>query len=135
MAIRPLPGYPCTTEKGGIEWVGDVDGLASYNNTGTFGTSGQQINASDFGFGGFENVATDALSSDTVNEVIVCLGATIAGATNLQPAPGAGQPGVVPTTAVLHWYTSIRGVGTNPTEVANGTNLNTKSIRLHILAV
>src|SRR5579864_7201091 len=123
MSIRPLPGYPCPNEKGSYDWIGDVDGPASYVNTGTFGTSGQQLNAADFGMGGFEIVDIPALSSDAVNEVLVVLGATVAGATNLQPAPGAGQPALAAITAVLHWYTAIRGVGSNPSEVSNGKNL------------
>jgi hypothetical protein len=135
MAIRPLPGYPCPNEKGGYDWIGDVDGPASYVNSGTFNTSGQQLNALDFGFGGFEIVDIPALSSDGINEVLVVLGATTAGATNLQPAPPAGQPAVTPTSCVLHWYTAIRGVGSNPSEVANGVNLSTKSVRLRITLV
>ena len=135
MGIHPLPGYPCPNEKGGIDWIGDVDGPTSYNNTGTFGTSGQQINAADFGFGGFEIVDTPSLSSDGVNEVILVLGAATAGTTYLSPTQGAGDPALASPTCVLHWYTAIRGVGSNPTEVSNGTNLSTKSIRLRISAV
>ena len=132
MAIRPLPGYPCPNEKGGYDWIGDVDGPASYNNTGTFNTSGQQINAIDFGFGGFEIVDIPALSSDGINEVLVVLGAAIAGTTGLSPSPPAGQSAPAETTAVLHWYTAIRGVGSNPSEASNGTNLSAKSVRLRI---
>ena len=133
MALRPLPGYPCPNERGGYDWIGDIDGPASYNNTGTFGTSGQQINASDFGMGGFEVVDTPALSNDSVNEIIVCLGATIAGGTmGGPPAAGSGQPAIPPTSFVLHWYTGLRGVGSNPTEVSNATNLSTKYVRTRI---
>jgi hypothetical protein len=134
VAIRPLPGYPCPNEKGGYDWIGDVDGPASYNNTGTFNTSGQQLNAIDFGLGGFEIVDTPALSSDGLNEIVLVLGATIAGATNLQPAPGAGQPANAPTTVVMHWYGGLRGIG-GAVEVANAVNLAGKSVRLRISAV
>lgn len=131
MAVRHLPGYPHPNEKGGYDDLLDIDGPASYNNTGTFGTSGQQINAADFGMGGFEFVGVDSISSDGVNEVMVVNGATIAGATNLNPAPGSGQPGIVPNTAVLHWYAGIRGIG-GIAEVANAVNLSTKSVRIRI---
>lgn len=134
MGLRPLPGYPCPNEKGGYDWIGDVDGPASYNNTGTFNTSGQQLNASDFGLGGFEIVDTPSLSSDAVNEVVLVLGATIAGATNLQPAPPSGISAVAATTVVMHWYTGLRGIG-GAVEVANAVNLSSKSIRLRISAI
>src|SRR5208283_2536998 len=126
MALRVLAGYPQPVgEK--YEAMIDVDGPTSYVNSGTFATSGQQINASDFGFGGFEMIGTDDLSSDGVNTVQVVLGATVAGATNLQPAPPS-SPGVAAQTAVLHWYTSP----SSATEVANGVNLSGKYIRLQI---
>jgi hypothetical protein len=135
MAIRPLPGYPCPNEKGGYDWIGDIDGPASYTNTGTFNTSGQQVNAADLGLGGFEIVDTPSLSSDGVNEIVLVLGATTAGATNLQTAPPSGISAVTATSVVMHWYTALRGVGTNPAEVTNGTNLSSKSVRLRISAV
>lgn len=131
MAFRFLPGYPYPNEKGGIEIIFDLDGPASYNNTGVFNTSGQQLNASDLGIGGFEDIGSDMLSSDGVNVVEVVLGATTAGATNLQPAPGSGQPAIVPVTAVLHWFTNV----TRSAEVANTTNLSTKYIRLRAVCV
>jgi hypothetical protein len=135
MGLHPLPGYPCPNEKGGYDWVGDVDGPTSYVNSGTFGTSGQQLNAQDFGFGGFEIVDAPALSSDGVNDIVLVMGATTGGATALSPSPGAGQSGPAVQTAVLHWFTAIRGVGANPTEVANATNLSAKMVRLRIAGV
>jgi hypothetical protein len=131
MAFRFLPGYPCPNEKGGIDMLVDLDGPASYIKGGSFSTSGQQINAADLGVGGFEDIGSDQMSSDGANVIEVVLGATIAGATNLNPAPPAGQPAIVATTAVLHWFTDP----TRGTEVTNGTNLSGKSVRLRIVAV
>jgi hypothetical protein len=133
MANRPLAGYVAPNDAGKYDLLVDHDGPASYNNTGTFGTSGDQINASDFGLGGFEDIGADTLTSDNVNEVVVALGATTAGANNLSPTLPA-PPGPVAVTAVLHWYTGIRGIG-GTTEVTNATNLSTKFIRLRIVAV
>lgn len=131
MANRSLPGYPQQVGAK-IELVIDHDGPASYNNTSTFATSGEQINASDFGLGGFEYVEADGLSSDGVNAVQVLLGATVAGATNLQPAPANAQsPAPAVQTAVLHWFTTP----SSATESSNGTNLSTKFIRLRIRGV
>lgn len=135
MGIRPLPGYPCPNEKGGYDWIGDVDGPTSYVNTGVFNTSGQQLNAIDFGFGGFEIVDAPALSSDGINDIVLVMGATVAGATQLSPSPPAGSSGPAVANAVLHWYTAVRGVGSNPSEVANNTNLSAKTVRLRITGV
>jgi hypothetical protein len=130
MANRILAGYMSPNDSNKYEMLVDHDGPASYVNTNTFATSGEQINAADFGLGGFEDVGCDMLSSDGVNVVEVVLGATVAGATNMQPAP-TNPPGAVFTTAVLHWYTTpSRG-----TEVTNGTALNGKYVRLRIIGV
>jgi hypothetical protein len=129
MAVRILAGYPnYVGDK--IEIIADLDGPASYNNTSTFATSGQQINASDFGIGGFEYVEVDGLSSDGVNAVELVLGATIAGANNLQPAPTT-SPGPAVQSAVIHWYTTP----SSATEVTNATSLSGKYIRIHIRGV
>jgi hypothetical protein len=130
MANRVLAGYPQPVgEK--YEMYVDIDGPTSYLNSAVFSTSGQQINAADFGFGGFESVelVSDA-SSDGVNSATVVLGATTAGATNLSPIPSA-PPGPVVSSAVIHWYTTINGT----TEVANATNLSAKYFRFRIRAV
>ena len=129
MANRILAGYPnYVGDK--IEMIIDHDGPVSYLNTGTFATSGDQINASDLGLGGIEFIDEVDISSDDVNAVSIVPGATVAGASNLQPAP-ATSPGPVPTSAVLHWQTTPFG----GTEVANGVNLSSKYVRLFIRGV
>lgn len=130
MANRILAGYPQPVGAKYEAYV-DVDGPTSYTNSGTFSTSGQQINASDFGFGGIEYAEVDGLSSDGVNAVQLVLGATVVGATNLQPAPPAGQPGQAASSLVIHWYTTP----SSASEVANATNLSGKYIRLHLRLV
>lgn len=129
MANRILAGYVMPLGDK-YDMVVDHDGPASYTNSGTFATSGDQINASDFGLGGFEYIEVDGLSSDGVNAVQIVLGATVAGATNLQPAPTT-SPGPVVTTAVIHWYTTP----SSATEVSNLTNLSTKYVRIRIRGV
>lgn len=110
-----LPGYsqPMGAK---IEIIVDHDGPASYNNTGTFATSGETINAIDFGIGGFETVDANSLSSDGLNYVWIDL-------------IGDG-PGIACIGAVLHWY-----VASSNLEVANAVNLSGKSIRLQIRGV
>jgi hypothetical protein len=133
MANRILAGYVAPNDSNKYELLVDHDGPTSYLNSGTFGTSGDQINASDFGLGGFEVVGADVLSSDNVNEIVVALGATTAGATNMAPTL-PNSPGPVVVNAVLHWYTGIRGIG-GAVEVANTVNLSTKYVRLRIVGV
>jgi hypothetical protein len=129
MAYRPLAGYPQQVGAK-YEMVVDIDGPASYVNTGTFNTSGQQVNVSDLGFGGIEYAEVDSLSSDGVNAVQLVLGATTAAATNLQPAP-TNPPGPAVTSLVIHWYTTPASA----TEVSNATVLSGKFIRLHLRLV
>lgn len=129
MANRPLAGYPMPTGDK-YDHVVDHDGPASYVGSGGFSVQGEQINAADFGLGGFEYIECDDVSSDGLNYLQIVLGATIAGATNLQPAPSAQQPGAAVQTAVLHWYV----LATN-TEVANAVNLSGKYVRLRIRGV
>src|SRR5678815_1368803 len=98
----------------------DHDGPASYNNTGVFTTSGETINASDFGYGGFEFIDEISLSSDSLNTVLIVL-------------PGqstSGNFGDARPTAVIHWFVQSTGV-----EVANAVNLSGKSIRLRLTCV
>jgi hypothetical protein len=129
MANRPLSGYPIqVSEK--IDLVIDHDGPASYVNTGTFNTSGEQLNASDFGLGGIEYIEIDGISSDGLNYVYPIPGATITGAVNLQPAPGPQQPGAAVQTVILHWYVLSTNV-----EVANTVNLSGKYVRMRIRGV
>jgi hypothetical protein len=129
MANRALAGYPLQTSDK-LDLVIDHDGPASYNNTGTFGTSGEQINAADLGIGGFEYVECDDISSDGLNSIQIVLGATTAGATNLQPAPSAQQPGAAVQTFVIHWYVLATGA-----EVVNAVNLSGKYVRIRIRGV
>jgi hypothetical protein len=100
--------------------VVDHDGPASYNNTGVFTTSGETINASDFGYGGFEFVDEISLSSDQLNTVLIVL-------------PGqstTGNFGDARPTAVIHWFVQVGGA-----EVGNGIPLSGKSIRLRLTCV
>ena len=130
MAIRPLAGYPMQVGDKML-MIFDIDGPTSYVNTGTFGTSGQQINAADLGVGGFETMDPKGLSNDGVASGKIVLGAATAGTTALSPSPSVGQSGPAVTTAVLHWYNSAA----SSTEYTNGTNLSAKSLRMEAFVV
>lgn len=130
MANRILAGYVAPNDSNKYELLVDHDGPALYTNTGTFGTSGEQINASDFGIGAFEDIGADMCSTDGTSEIIIVPGATTAGATNIATAP-ATSPGPLFTTAVLHWFQT----GSRNTEQPNNTVLSGKYVRLRIIGV
>jgi hypothetical protein len=119
-ANRVLPGY--TMPVGAkYEIIIDHDGPGSYNNTGTFATSGEIINAADIGIGGFELVSDQTLSSDGLNYVLIQLPNQ---STSVEP-----QGNALPT-ARIHWYVTATNA-----EVANAVNLAGKSVRLQIRGV
>lgn len=119
MANRILPGY-VTSLGAKYEIIVDHDGPASYNNTGTGLTSGETINASDFGLGGIELIQADSISSDGVNTVYPTI---------INQSTSGPQGNAVPT-ATLRWFVTATGA-----EVANAVNLSGKSIRLQIRGV
>lgn len=97
----------------------DHDGPTSYTNTGVFSTSGETLNALDLGFGGFDYIDSDLLSSDGLNYVqILPVGAST-----------SGNFGTPSASVTIHWI-----VQASNAEVANGVNLSTKSIRLRVQA-
>lgn len=123
MANRILPGYNMPVgEK--IDLIIDHDGPSSYTNSGVFSTSGETLNASDIGLGGLEMVNAGMLSSDGLNFVQI----TPTNQSTSTTAVGTG--GNALTSVKIHWYVLASGA-----EVANGTNLSAKSIRLHIRGV
>lgn len=115
MANRILPGYIMPVGDK-LELVIDHDGPASYSNVVSSSGTGDVINASDLGVGGFEDVNADGLSSDGLNYVYA--------------TPVGGGGGNAVTQLQLRWIV----LSTNA-EVANATNLSGKSIRLRIRAV
>lgn len=115
MANRILPGYLMQVGDK-IEVVVDHDGPASYSNVNTNSGTGDVINASDLGVGGFEDVNADGLSSDGTNYVFA--------------TPIGGGGGNAVTQLQLQWY-----VRSSNAEVANAVNLSGKSIRLRIRCV
>lgn len=120
MANRILPGYVAPMGNK-YELIVDHDGPTSYNNTGTFSTSGETINAADFGLGGIDFVDVEDLSSDGVNTGAALL---------VAQSTIAGNIGNAVTSFVLHWFVQAGGA-----EVANAVNLSTKSLRLKIRGV
>lgn len=134
-ANRILPGYTSPNDAGKYELIVDHDMPASYVNSGTFITSGDQINASDFGLGGFEAVGVDSLINGTsvpggpfpsiVAEV--ALGGSVAGS----GVAGLTLGATAVASAVLHYFQSP----TRATEFANTTNLSSAFVRLRIMAV
>lgn len=115
MAIRILPGYMMPVGSK-YELIIDRDGPASY----TGGAAGTDLlNASDVGLGGFESVAADAVSQDGLTSCFVQL--------INQSTSGLGN---AVTQARLRYFVVATGA-----EVANATDLSTKSWRFQIRGV
>jgi hypothetical protein len=110
MARSPLLGYETEWANKKVMCI-DVTGPASYVNTGTFSTSGHAMNASDFGWGGFDFVSA-MISSDGLDIGYVA----------------SGTAGVSFSTFNLHWFVIATGA-----EVANGVDLSAKTIRLLLI--
>jgi hypothetical protein len=100
-----------------LETLWDVSGPTSYANTGTFTTSGQTINASDFGLGGIESIDAQSLSGDSLYTVLIAL-------TPQSANSGASKQ------ATIHWFVQATGA-----EVANAVDLDGSFIRLRIRGV
>jgi hypothetical protein len=119
-ANRVLPGY-MNYMGSKYEIIVDHDGPASYNNTGTFATSGEVLNAIDFGLGGFEMADAQSLSSDGLNYCWILL----TGQSTSADVAGNAVP-----TIRVYWY-----VAATNAQVANAANMSGKSIRLQIRGV
>lgn len=95
----------------------DHDGPASYTNSGVFSTSGETVNASDLGVGGFDFVDEITLSSDGLNTVEIAF----------PSISTSGNFGDAQTKFTVHWFVAASGA-----EVANAVNLSTKAVRLRL---
>lgn len=116
------PGYAMPLSDK-IDLVLDHPGPTSYANTAVFSTSGEVLNASDYGIGGIEMVAHMDLTGDGLYYVKAVF--QDGAGNNLQSAATGAS-----AKYVLHWY-----VAATNAEVANGTNLNSSFIRLNIRGV
>lgn len=113
MADTILPGYTSDRLSNKKVIVVDIDGPASYNNTGTYATSGQVLTAAELGVGGIDTILPSQ-SSNGLNEIAVSF-----------TAKGGAQPSVA-----IHWIVTATGV-----EVANAVNLSATFIRVLVIAV
>lgn len=134
MANVPVSGYP-TPIGSKTRMTFDHTGPASYSNIGTNSGTGDVINASDLGFGGFDSLApafggfVEAYSQSGNFIVKMFTGST--GTTPSQSIPSGGAfPKVV-----LQWFTTAAAFGAISTEVANTTSLVAESFRLEATVV
>lgn len=104
-----LPGYPQPVgEK--YEKVFDHQGPASYNNTGTFSTSGETLTAISLAFGGFDTLGANGLSASGLYTCLVQL-------------VNSGNANAVPS-ARIYWFVQSTGA-----QVANAVNLSGEVVR------
>lgn len=134
MANTPVQGYPQSIgTKTRMVW--DHTGPASYGNIGTSSGTGDVINASDLGFGGFDVVAmafggwTEAYSQS--GNFIVKMFTSSTGTTPSVSLPsGNAFPKIV-----LQWFTVSAAFGAISTEVTNTTSLAAESVRFDAIVV
>lgn len=117
-----LPGYPMPMGDKYLV-VFDHPGPASYSNVSTNAGTGDVINASDLGLGGFDNVDVQGPSQDGL-AAVVCY------------TPLAGVGNATPSVQ-LRWFTypAAATTGANGAEIANATNLNSTAKSVRIVAV
>ena len=131
----PLLGYP--TKMGNkIREIFDHTGPKSYSNIGTNSGTGDVINASDFGVGGFEEFISSFGGwlegySNTGN-FIVKIFTSSSGTT---PSQSALANGAALSKVVMQWFTTSTAFGAISTEVTNTTDLSGESVRLSFWAV
>lgn len=113
--------------------ITDHAGPKSYGNIGTNSGTGDVVQASDFGIGGFDSVtgAWGAFIEGYSNSgnFIVKVFTSSSGTT---PALGATN-GLAQTKAVLQWFTTSAAFGAISTEVSNTTDLSAEVVRLQII--
>jgi hypothetical protein len=125
----PVAGYPQPWGSK-IQMLWDHNGPASYGNIGTSSGTGDIINASDLGMGGFDTFeGAFGLYSEgytaSGNYIVKAFTGTATTTPSVSlPTGGAFQK------VVLQWFTTSAAFGAISTEVANGTNLSAEVIRL-----
>ena len=114
----PLPGYNVDGAVKRVWWSGDYFGNNNYNLT-----SGDKINASDFGMAAIESVQVDLLGYSQSNTYFVRLVAPATPSLNQTMASCWNNVGVF-------WFYAA-----NAAAVANATNLAAEALRLTVRGV
>jgi len=123
MANVFVQGYP-TPSGSKILCIFDHSGPTSYSNIGSSSGTGDVVNASDLGLGGFDSVNGSFSAYDFTNTYNV----KMLWAPASSPAAPASDGAV--GSFVLQWFVISTGL-----EVANTTNLSAKTVRLHVIAI
>jgi len=132
--INVLLGYP--TKLGNKEFtIIDRSGPPSYSNIGTSSGTGDVLKASDLGMGGFDIVMSMGTGGylegyDSTGGFVVKIGTGTSG-TSLVASGFTG--GAALPSLVIQWFTTAAAFGAISTEVANGTDLSAKIIRIALL--
>lgn len=126
----PVAGYPTDIGNKHLE-IFDHKGPSSYGNIGTNSGTGDVINASDLGWGGFDrfSVAFGAYS-ESGNYIIKVFTTSATTVPAVSPPLGGAFPKVV-----LQWFTTSAAFGAISTEVTNTTDLSGETIRIEAFGV
>jgi hypothetical protein len=111
----PLPGYSAARPKPGIEWAGDYQGNANYQQ------GGDKLFATDLGMSGIEQV-NFSFGGNSMSQNYTAKAFQPANSSNANEgfAPSYGN-------ITLKWFYAANGV-----EVANNTNLSAEFVRFHV---
>ena len=104
----------------------DLYGPSSYSNVASSSGTGQVVNASDVGMGGFDDAGASFSGYSASGNYIV--GITIPGAN--KNALGGPQASVS-----VQWFTTSTAFGAKSTEVTNATSLAAEVVRLAFVGI
>jgi hypothetical protein len=124
MANTVVAGY-ATYQGNKIRFIFDHYGPASYVQWANT-PAGDIVNASDFGFGGFDSVFTPFYGYSNSGNYIVIITPCLA---NDIPAGGPAK------RFTARWFTTSAAFGTISTEVTATTNLSAEYVRIGLDAV
>jgi hypothetical protein len=140
MANIPVQGYPTSIGSKQMMMF-DHTGPKSYGNIGTSSGTGDVINATDLGLGGFDSFEmafggfTEGYSASG-NFIVKVFSSTSATTPAINiPIGGSFAAGSAFKGVVLQWFTTSAPFGAISSEVTNATDLSAEQIRLKTICV
>lgn len=117
----------------GVKWLMILDhyGPASYSNIGTSSGTGDVIQSSDIGWGGFDKTSPLFAGYSFSGNYFVKVFTSSSGTT---PALSQGAGQSYPKF-LLQWFTTSAAFGAVSTEVTNTTNLSAEIVRLELVGM
>jgi hypothetical protein len=111
----PLPGYTSARPKAGLEWCGDYQGNANYQQ------GGDKLFATDLGMAGIETI-NFGFGGNSVSQTYIAKAFQPANSANANEGYAAAYNNIS-----IKWFYAANSV-----EVANNSNLSGEFIRFHV---